>query len=173
VSTSSASLALGRFRSVRVLSTPLRSPSRRRALHLLVFSTSSLSPPLHLLHFLVVFSIPSLFSPPRHCPPPLPRLLHSGVMFSMSLPCHLRWCSPRCRRFPLLVAALDAIVVFAPWVTTPALHFPCRRSLCGTLCRRHISSLFTVALPCWLSPTPGSCCSGCRGCRQVRHCGRG
>jgi len=44
-------------------------------------------------------------------------------------------------------AALDAIAVFSLWVTIPALHFPRRRSLRGTLCRRYISSLlFAVVL---------------------------
>jgi hypothetical protein len=93
VSTSSASLCPREVQSARVLSTPLGSPPRCRALHLLVFSTPSASPPPHLLHFLVAFS-----TSPSRSPPP-PRLLHSGVMFSMPLSCPLCWCSPRRHRF--------------------------------------------------------------------------
>jgi len=43
--------------------------------------------------------------------------------------------------------ALDAIAVFSLWVTIPALHFPRRRSLHGTLCWCYISPLlFAVVL---------------------------
>jgi len=116
---------------VAMLSTSSSSPIPRRVLH-----------PVAVLHLDLIFSASSPSSPPPR------RLLYSGVIFSMSLWCHLRWCSPRRHCFTSLVAALDAIVVFAPCVTTPALHFPRRRSLRGTLCRRRISSLFAVALLC-------------------------
>jgi len=79
---------------IAMLSTSSSSPIPRRVLH-----------PVAVLHLDLVFSTSSPSSPPPH------RLLHSGVIFSMSLWCHLRWCSPRRRRFTSLVAALDAIVV--------------------------------------------------------------
>jgi len=124
------------------------SPPCRRALHLLVFSTTSSSPPPRLL-------------------------LHSGIVFSMSIvTIGFSASSSNCRRrvalrmtrIPRLEysmataqcmgreggcspAALDAIAVFSLWVTIPALHFPRRHSLCGTLCRHYISSLlFAVML---------------------------
>jgi hypothetical protein len=84
--------ALRWFRSAGVLSTPLRSPPRRRALHLLVFSTSSSSPPPHLL-------------------------LHSGVVYSMSLSCHIRWCS--LRRCPFPVAGVPCPRPPSPWGFLP------------------------------------------------------
>ena len=75
-----------------------------------MLSTSSSSPiPCRVLH--PVLHLDLVFSTFSPSSPPPRRLLHSGVIFSMSLWCHLRWCSPCHRRFTSLVAALNAIVV--------------------------------------------------------------
>ena len=90
------------------------SPPHCHALHLFIISNSSVrSPPHchppprpHLLHLLPIFSASSPSSLPPH------HLLHSSVIFSMSLWCHLRWCSLHRHHFTLLVAALNTIVIF-------------------------------------------------------------
>jgi hypothetical protein len=85
----------GTFHPV-AFSAALSSPSPH-LLHLLIFSTSSSRspPPRRVLHLLAAFSTSSSRSPLP------PRILHSGVMFTISLSCHLRWYSPRRRRFGL------------------------------------------------------------------------
>jgi hypothetical protein len=103
-------------------STPLLSPPRRRALHLIVFSTSSASPlPRRVLH-LLVFSIPALCCPCR-C-----RATFAGV------PCrnrHRRGVALRMAHGGeggCIPAALDAGVAFpsssfVSWDTMPASYF--------------------------------------------------
>ena len=93
--------SLRRFRSAGVLSTPLRSPPRRRYLHLLVsttsLSSSSRSPPrCYSLHSSL--SLPSI------------AVLHLSLVFSASLPSS-----------PLPRHLLRFLAVFS----TPALCFPC------------------------------------------------
>ena len=154
VSTSSASLCpqavskhRGTLHPVAVLSISLSSPPPH-LLHLLIFSTSSSSPPPHLLlHSGVVFSMSivtigfSALSSNRRRRVALRMAGIPGLKYSMATAQRMGregGCSP---------AALDAIAVFSLWVTIPALHFPRRHLLRGTLCRRYISSLlFTVVL---------------------------
>ena len=134
--------AHGRFRSARVLSTPLCSPPRCHAFHLFIISNSlSRSPPRHhspppphLLRLLPIFSTSSLSSPLR-CHIFHVIVVPPSLVFSASSSFHVAGCCPRChRRFALCVTML-------------ALHFPRRHSLCGTLCRHYISSLlFAVML---------------------------
>ena len=89
-----------------------------------------------------------------------PLLSPSSLLLSWLL---LLTCPRSC--CPLIIA-----VLCCHCCPTPVLHFPCRRSLRGTLCQHQIRSLFAVALPRW-SPMPGSSCSRCRGCRRVSRCG--
>jgi hypothetical protein len=171
VSTSSTSLCLravskrrGTLHPVAFSTPSLCSPSPC-LLHLIIFSTSSSSSPLRRRVFNVVVVPHSLaFStspsfPRRWCSVSSPIV---AMGFSALSSNRRRRVVLRMARIPGLEysmataqrtgregcspAALDAIAVFALWVTTPALYFP-RRSLCGTLCRRRISSLlFAVVL---------------------------
>jgi hypothetical protein len=140
--------ALERFRSARVLSTLLRSPPRRRALHLLVFSTSSTFSPPHLLYSLVAFSTSTSRSPPPR------RILHL-LVFSIPVSC-----------FPCRCRATLALLP-----STPALHFPRRRSRSGTLCRRRISSFIHCRVALWIAPYAGIMLLSCCG-RVSRRGGR-
>jgi hypothetical protein len=136
-------------------STPLLSPPRRRlhllrALHLIVFSTSSAlsTSSSRVLHLLVAFSTSSsrvlhllVFSISASCFPCRCRATFAGV------PCRHRH---RHRRGVALRMAHGGEGGCIPASLDASVAFPRRRSFRGTPCRRRISSLFAVALPCWL-----------------------
>jgi hypothetical protein len=88
------------------------------------FEVQGYSPPRCVLHPVAVLSI-FLSSPPHHllhlliffCTPASCILLHSSVVYSMSLSCHIRWCS-LCR-CPFPVAGVPCPRPSLPWGFLP------------------------------------------------------
>jgi hypothetical protein len=98
---------------------------------------------------------PVAFSTPSPCPPPpcLLHLLDFSTSSSSPLPrrvLHLLVFSIPVSYFPCRCRATLALLP-----STPALHFPRRRSRSGTLCRRRISSFIRCRVALWIAPYAG------------------